>query len=186
MCIRDSNNPVKNQFNDNTNTTPPPPTTTTTTNNNSNRYQNNRRSLDGNNSYNHQRNIVTRTNSYEASPKEIQNNRLQRRRSLDNLNRKFNSKQSMQENENAYTEEDFRTPEEIAASQSLEEETTPEENIQPTIGVSGQEQPTGPQFALQRNYLKDSSFESPGSPGVFQGQWTPKINFDIKLIEKVI
>ena len=98
------NNPVKNQFNDNTNTTPPPPPTTTTTNNNSNRYQNNRRSLDGNNSYNHQRNIVTRTNSYEASPKEIQNNRLQRRRSLDNLNRKFNSKQSMQENENAYKE----------------------------------------------------------------------------------
>ena len=55
-----------------------------------------------------------------------------------------------------------------------------DENIQPTIGVSDQEQPTGPQFALQRIYLKDSSFESPGSPGVFQGQWTPKINFDIK------
>ncbi len=55
-----------------------------------------------------------------------------------------------------------------------------EENIQPTAGVSDQEQPAGPQFALQRIYLKDSSFESPGSPGVFQGQWKPKINFDIK------
>ena len=55
-----------------------------------------------------------------------------------------------------------------------------EENLQSTAGAADQEQPTGPQFALQRIYLKDSSFESPGSPGVFQGQWTPKINFDIK------
>lgn len=42
------------------------------------------------------------------------------------------------------------------------------------------DQPEGPQFALQRIYLKDSSFESPRSPAVFQGQWQPKINFDIK------
>ena len=55
-----------------------------------------------------------------------------------------------------------------------------EENLQPEAGGSDQDQPTGPQFALQRIYLKDSSFESPGSPGVFQGQWTPKIHFDIK------
>ena len=55
-----------------------------------------------------------------------------------------------------------------------------EEDLQSTSGTSDQEQPAGPQFALQRIYLKDSSFESPGSPGVFQGQWTPKINFDIK------
>ena len=33
---------------------------------------------------------------------------------------------------------------------------------------------------MQRIYLKDSSFESPGSPAVFQGEWQPKINFDIK------
>lgn len=42
------------------------------------------------------------------------------------------------------------------------------------------EQPTGPQFALQRIFLKDSSFESPRSPLIFQAQWSPKINFDIK------
>lgn len=42
------------------------------------------------------------------------------------------------------------------------------------------EQPQGPQFALQRIFLKDSSFESPRSPLVFQSQWSPKINFDIK------
>lgn len=42
------------------------------------------------------------------------------------------------------------------------------------------DQPEGPQFAVQRIYLKDCSFESPRSPAVFQGQWQPKINFDIK------
>ncbi len=42
------------------------------------------------------------------------------------------------------------------------------------------QEPTGPQFALQRIYLKDSSFESPRSPAVFQSQWQPRINFDIK------
>lgn len=44
--------------------------------------------------------------SYIPSPtRETQSNRLQRRRrSLDNVNRKFNSKQSMEENEDAYKE----------------------------------------------------------------------------------
>ena len=45
---------------------------------------------------------------------------------------------------------------------------------------AGQQQAEGPQFALQRIYLKDSSFESPRSPAVFQSQWQPNINFDIK------
>ena len=34
-------------------------------------------------------------------------------------------------------------------------------------------------FALQRIYLKDASFESPRSPVVFQGQWTPKVSFSL-------
>jgi preprotein translocase subunit SecB len=54
------------------------------------------------------------------------------------------------------------------------------ENEENNQAAAGTEQPTGPQFALQRIYLKDSSFESPRSPAVFQTQWTPKINFDIK------
>jgi preprotein translocase subunit SecB len=49
-----------------------------------------------------------------------------------------------------------------------------------TAAAPAPAQPEGPQFALQRIYLKDSSFESPRSPAVFQGQWQPKINFDIK------
>ncbi|MDP6415801.1 MAG: protein-export chaperone SecB [Gammaproteobacteria bacterium] len=56
-----------------------------------------------------------------------------------------------------------------------------ENNPQATApAADGADQPQGPQFALQRIYLKDSSFESPRSPVVFQGQWNPKINFDIK------
>lgn len=37
-----------------------------------------------------------------------------------------------------------------------------------------------PSFALQRLYLKDASFESPGAPAVFQNKWNPRVNFDIK------
>ena len=52
----------------------------------------------------------------------------------------------------------------------------PEQAAQP----QGQADPNAPQFALQRIYLKDFSFESPRSPGVFAGQWSPKINFEVK------
>ena len=39
----------------------------------------------------------------------------------------------------------------------------------------------GANFALQRLYLKDASFESPNSPESFRGgQWRPQITFDIK------
>ncbi|MFE8070818.1 protein-export chaperone SecB [Marinobacteraceae bacterium S3BR75-40.1] len=36
-----------------------------------------------------------------------------------------------------------------------------------------------PQFALQRIYVKDLSFESPNSPAVFQGEWKPQVNMDL-------
>ncbi|MDT8427885.1 MAG: protein-export chaperone SecB [Pseudomonadales bacterium] len=42
-----------------------------------------------------------------------------------------------------------------------------------------QAQPQGPAFALQRIYLKDTSFESPRSPMVFQGEWKPNITFNL-------
>ena len=35
------------------------------------------------------------------------------------------------------------------------------------------------QFALQRIYTKDLSFESPGTPQVFRKQWQPKVNVDL-------
>ena len=36
-----------------------------------------------------------------------------------------------------------------------------------------------PQFALQRIYVKDLSFESPNSPLIFQEQWKPQVNLDL-------
>ncbi|HBX37944.1 protein-export chaperone SecB [Pseudohongiella sp. SYSU M77423] len=44
---------------------------------------------------------------------------------------------------------------------------------------AGQEGQQGPMFALQRIYLKDSSFESPKTPEVFRSQWAPKITFNL-------
>lgn len=36
-----------------------------------------------------------------------------------------------------------------------------------------------PQFALQRIYVKDLSFEAPQGPGAFQKQWNPKVQLDL-------
>ena len=41
------------------------------------------------------------------------------------------------------------------------------------------EKPANRQFALQRIYLKDASFESPGSPNSFRVGWKPKINLEL-------
>jgi preprotein translocase subunit SecB len=35
------------------------------------------------------------------------------------------------------------------------------------------------QFALQRFYVKDSSFESPNAPESFQKQWKPEVKLDL-------
>lgn len=38
---------------------------------------------------------------------------------------------------------------------------------------------TGPQFGVQRIYIKDASFESPLGAAVFSKQWQPKVNIDL-------
>lgn len=35
------------------------------------------------------------------------------------------------------------------------------------------------QFAMQRIYTKDLSFESPSTPGIFKKQWQPQVNVDL-------
>lgn len=45
--------------------------------------------------------------------------------------------------------------------------------------AAGNENDNQPQFALQRIYVKDLSFESPNSPVVFQEQWKPQVNLDL-------
>ena len=36
-----------------------------------------------------------------------------------------------------------------------------------------------PQFALQRIYVKDASFEAPNSPQAFSKEWKPEIKLDL-------
>lgn len=51
------------------------------------------------------------------------------------------------------------------------------ENETPVEGA--QEEQVQPNFALQRIYVKDISFESPNSPMVFQKQWKPEVKMDL-------
>lgn len=39
--------------------------------------------------------------------------------------------------------------------------------------------PNGPQFAIQRIYTKDLSFETPNSPTIFTEKWEPQVNVDL-------
>ena len=41
------------------------------------------------------------------------------------------------------------------------------------------EQQAEPQFAIQRIYTKDVSFETPNSPAIFQKDWQPEIKLDL-------
>ncbi|WP_168016654.1 protein-export chaperone SecB [Halomonas salinarum] len=57
-----------------------------------------------------------------------------------------------------------------------------EDNNPTTAGAEGAasgEQQNQPQFSLQRIYVKDISFESPNSPGVFQQPFKPKVSLDL-------
>ena len=42
-----------------------------------------------------------------------------------------------------------------------------------------QEEQAEPQFAIQRVYTKDVSFETPNSPAIFQSDWKPEIKLDL-------
>jgi len=46
---------------------------------------------------------------------------------------------------------------------------------------AGEAAPTAeqPQFAIQRVYTKDVSFETPNSPAIFQKEWKPEIKLDL-------
>ncbi|GAA0811665.1 protein-export chaperone SecB [Colwellia asteriadis] len=44
--------------------------------------------------------------------------------------------------------------------------------------VSNEETPTA-EFAIQRIYTKDISFETPNSPAIFQAEWKPEIKLDL-------
>lgn len=37
----------------------------------------------------------------------------------------------------------------------------------------------GPEFVIQRIYLKDSSFEAPKTPEIFKSEWNPQLNMNL-------
>jgi preprotein translocase subunit SecB len=45
--------------------------------------------------------------------------------------------------------------------------------------TNGSTEESGPQFAIQRVYTKDLSFETPNSPEIFQKEWKPEIKLDL-------
>jgi preprotein translocase subunit SecB len=42
----------------------------------------------------------------------------------------------------------------------------------------------GPQFSLQRIYVRDLSFEAPKSPAIFRQEWTPTVGLDLNTRQK--
>ena len=45
--------------------------------------------------------------------------------------------------------------------------------------AAGSQEQAQQQFAMQRIYNKDISFESPSTPDIFKKQWQPKVNVDL-------
>lgn len=45
--------------------------------------------------------------------------------------------------------------------------------------AAGENQASQPQFALQRIYVKDISYESPKSPMIFRETWRPQVNMEL-------
>lgn len=44
----------------------------------------------------------------------------------------------------------------------------------------------GPQFSLQRIYVKDLSFEAPKSPEIFRQEWTPSVALDLNTRQRAL
>ena len=53
---------------------------------------------------------------------------------------------------------------------------------QATTGAA--EEAQGPQFSLQRIYVRDLSFEAPKSPEIFRQEWTPSVELDLNTRQK--
>lgn len=51
-------------------------------------------------------------------------------------------------------------------------------------GAAQGEQQQQPQFAIQRIFIKDVSFEAPNAPEIFRKEWTPSLNVDMNVSNK--
>ncbi len=52
--------------------------------------------------------------------------------------------------------------------------------------MSEQQQAVQGQFAIQKVYLKDVSFESPGAPQIFTKKWEPEVNLELNSSSKSV
>jgi preprotein translocase subunit SecB len=43
-----------------------------------------------------------------------------------------------------------------------------------------------PEFSIQRIYIKDSSFEAPGTPEIFRVEWKPEVHLDLNIHNKKV
>jgi preprotein translocase subunit SecB len=50
--------------------------------------------------------------------------------------------------------------------------------------VTTETQANNPEFAIQRLYVKDLSFEAPSSPEIYQMEWKPEVNLDLNINSK--
>lgn len=46
-------------------------------------------------------------------------------------------------------------------------------------GVATEQQIAGTQFAIQRIFVKDLSFEAPNAPAIFRKEWNPEVKLDL-------
>ncbi|WP_019675763.1 protein-export chaperone SecB [Arsukibacterium perlucidum] len=46
-------------------------------------------------------------------------------------------------------------------------------------GVANEQQAQGLQFAIQRIFVKDISFEAPNAPAIFRKEWKPEVKLDL-------
>lgn len=53
------------------------------------------------------------------------------------------------------------------------------ENDQQNPQAAQPENAQGPQFSIQRIFVKDASLETPNSPQIFTQQWKPEVNLEI-------
>lgn len=53
-------------------------------------------------------------------------------------------------------------------------------------GANAQDQTQQPTFNVHNIYVKDLSLESPNTPGIFNDEWDPNVDFDLQLSHQVL
>ena len=52
------------------------------------------------------------------------------------------------------------------------------------VSTGATQEDQGPQFSLQRIYVRDLSFEAPKSPEIFRQEWAPSVELDLNTRQK--